>query len=301
MSLVTDTDPGVDDALALIYASQRADIEAITTVAGNVSQAKTLRNMNYLKELLGIDADVFKGAEKPLSRELETAASHGESGLGEIEPGRRYEKSAGNAMEKLIEEADDRTDLLALGPLTNLAKGLEKQPDMLTRYRSVTIMGGAIEDYGNINRTSEFNFWVDPEAANKVINARGEKKLVPLDICRGTILQLQYLKELPEELGKIAKTYIDYYREKGRDGGVMYDPLAAGIALDDHLGQSENFDLRVETAGEVTRGMAVPEKRPGKAEPNCEVFTQVHSEKFLSRFKDSLKSCTYNSDKRPTK
>lgn len=141
--ILIDTDPGVDDALALVYANREAHIKALTTVGGNASQEKVLRNTNYIADAANIRSSIYRGAEKPLDRELETASSHGDSGFGNISPGLEYEKSEGEAIQKIIQSADRETDLLTLGPLTNIAKALEKEPELLEKYKSVTIMGGS--------------------------------------------------------------------------------------------------------------------------------------------------------------
>jgi inosine-uridine nucleoside N-ribohydrolase len=141
--IVVDTDPGIDDALALLYLEARNDIEisAITVSPGNESQDQCLRNLNQLKKLSDISAPVFKGAKEPLERSLETSNSHGDSGFGNLSVKNNLENS-GSATDALINYSSEERHLLCLGPLTNIAKSLKKRPELLEEHKSVTIMGG---------------------------------------------------------------------------------------------------------------------------------------------------------------
>lgn len=292
--IVVDTDPGIDDALALLYLESRDDIEisAITVTPGNGTQRECLMNVNRLKELSGINAPVYRGAEKPLNRELETSNSHGEKGFGNLSSGNDT-TSEGNAANALTNNAGNQTELLCLGPLTNVAKAIEKSPEMLKKYRSTTIMGGAISTFGNINRVAEFNFWVDPKAADKVITSKGGKLIVPVNVCRKVVIERNEMFNsiIKGWMEKLVKPYIEYYENETRfSGPVMYDPLAAGIALS-KFGKSKEMNLRIESKGEFTRGMAVPELRPQKNRTsNCSVQTKVKNQRFQNEFLTSLKN-----------
>jgi len=274
-NLLIDTDPGVDDTLAIIYASQKAEIEAITTVCGNVEQFQAVRNANFLKELLDLDAKIYRGSEKPIERKLQ--------------------KPSGDAVDMIVSKAGPKTDLIALGPLTNISRALEREPGILQKYRSFTVMGGALRTRGNINRVAEYNFWADPEAAANILEAAGNPRIVPLNLCRDSILKLDYLEVLPENFRAICEPYIRHYRQKeDMEGGVMYDPLTVGLAMKTETGVREELDLKVETEGEYTRGMTVPEKREDKKDTNCEVFTGANTEKIQREFQDCLKSTSEN-------
>ncbi|PSG99111.1 MAG: hypothetical protein BRC29_03215 [Nanohaloarchaea archaeon SW_7_43_1] len=268
--LVVDTDPGIDDALALLYLSsmEEVEIESITVAAGNSTQGNCLKNANYLTELADIESPVYRGSEKPLSRELETAESHGENGLGDLEVSEEYNYSNGNAVEAIIENANSDTDLLTLGPLTNIAKAVNRKQDVLSKYNSVTVMGGAINTFGNVNRVAEFNFWVDPKAANTVIqNSLQDTKIVPVNACREVQISRKKMKNLFDnsKYETIFKPYIRYYRENSIfEGAVMYDPLAAAISVNPKIADFRKTNAVVETKGTNTRGMLVTERRPQK-------------------------------------
>ncbi|MFB6208944.1 MAG: nucleoside hydrolase [Candidatus Nanohaloarchaea archaeon] len=296
--LVIDTDPGVDDALAIIYASQKTEIEAITTVCGNVGQSQALRNANFLRELLDLETEVCRGSEKPIERDLDKPSSHGKAGLGNSTPRKDYERSSGEAVERIVSMADPDRELVALGPLTNICKAVKREPGILTEYGSFTLMGGAIRTAGNINRVAEYNFWADPEAADKTLRDSGYSRIVPVNLCRKTCLDLEFMSELPQELREISEPYIRYYRQKkNKKGGVMYDPLTVGLALNPELGARERLDIRVETRGKYTRGMAVTEQRDSEKEENCEVFTGAETDKIQGDFQDCLKSASEDFNK----
>lgn len=299
MKVVVDTDPGVDDTLALLYLSsiEDANIEAITVAPGNSSQENCLKNANYIAEIANINAPIFQGSENPLERNPEPAESHGKQGLGKKELDNSYIRSEGKAVDAIIDNADENTELLTLGPLTNLAKAIDRKPDLFKKYGSTTVMGGAINTYGNINRVSEFNFWFDPEAAGKALNSRGSKSLVPVNVCRNVKLRREFVQKLNSDLREILSTYINYYTDQKNSRAIMYDPLAAGLAVNPDLGSRDEMDLVVETEGEYTRGMTVPEKRPKRAEPNTRVFNHVDSNRFIHEFKTSIKSVQENIDR----
>jgi inosine-uridine nucleoside N-ribohydrolase len=291
--IVVDTDPGIDDALALLYLEARNDVEisAITVSPGNGSQEQCLKNLNQLKKLSDISAPVFKGAKEPLEKSLETSNSHGDSGFGNLSVENRLENS-GSATNALREYSGEDRHLLCLAPLTNIAKSLEKKATLLEEYNSVTIMGGAINTFGNINRVAEFNFWVDPDAADTVINSKGEKLLVPVNVCRSIVIDSEVLEGLLNKkwMKRLIQPYIEYYENKTRfSGPVMYDPLAAGIAID-KIGTSQSRNLKVESKGKYTRGMTVPELRPQKnPRPNSSVQQNVEADEFIDNFLKNLK------------
>lgn len=286
--IIVDTDPGIDDAMALMYLSNEPSVEItdITTVPGNSSSKKVLKNANYLEDFFDLEAPVYRGPQRPLKKDLETATSHGESGLGPIEPGEDYLRSEGRSFEALLENAGEGKHLLTLGPLTNVALAIEEDEDLLQKYESVTIMGGGIE-YGNHSRSAEFNFWVDPEAADKVVQASGDKRIVPGDICYELQLDFNELDELElnDNFGQIVDFYISQYQEWGYDGGVMYDPLAASLTVNPNYGEVKDMDLRVEPVGEYTRGETVPQNDPGaEKNPNSNVYRKIDKNKIKDHF-----------------
>lgn len=301
MNLVVDTDPGVDDSLALLYLSsvEEVEIEAITVVAGNSNQESCLRNAKFIADLGGIEAPVYRGSEKPLERELETANSHGEKGLGDLKITQEYSQSEGDAVEALIDNADKNKRLLTLGPLTNVAKAVRKDKKVLSRYESVTCMGGAVETYGNVNRVSEFNFWVDPEAAGKVLeNAPENFRLVPINACRKVTVSLNEINRIFDEplTRRILNPYIQYYENQTvYDGAVMYDPLAAAISVNPEMAGYEEISPVVETKGEQTRGMLITERRPHRDSGNYLEYADKLNENAVEEIKNRLSNLSLKS------
>jgi inosine-uridine nucleoside N-ribohydrolase len=192
VKVVLDTDAGVDDAIAIVLAlnSPEVDLVAVTTVAGNAPVAECTRNCLLLAELLRPEKPppVSEGAEAPLRKKLVTAPEvHGPDGLGgELGslPRPRLDASPRSAVDVLIETARGHPGeaiLVATGPLTNVASALRADPEALALYRRVVVMGGAFYVPGNTGPVAEFNFFVDPEAADAVMNAGLPTTLVPLD------------------------------------------------------------------------------------------------------------------------
>lgn len=319
MRLLIDTDPGIDDALALLFAlgAPGATVEAICTVAGNVpvDQATT----NALRVLAvarpGVPLRVARGAEAPLGRPLVTAGHvHGDDGLGNlgrlVEPdGRpRYPDPARvvemrDAADLILETADRlREDLVivALGPLTNLALALARDRAVLSRVGRVVAMGGAVGVPGNVTPAAEFNFYVDPEAAAAVLEAGLPLDLVPLDVTRRVVLGgARLARRLASCASPVARFVTDFTghgftfgAERGDDGLVLHDPLAIGVALDPSLAGFEALHVEIECEGRVTRGLSLADRRPipagRKRRPNCRVAMAVDAPRFLDRFLDGL-------------
>jgi pyrimidine-specific ribonucleoside hydrolase len=255
--VVLDTDAGVDDAVAIVLTmnSPEVDLLAITTVAGNAPVAECTRNCLLLAELLrpGKPPRVAEGADTPLRRQLVTAPEvHGPDGLGgEIGslPRPRLDASPQSAVDVLIEAAranPGEAILVATGPLTNVASALRADPEALALYRRVVVMGGAFYVPGNTGPVAEFNFFVDPEAADAVMNARLPITLVPLDATTRAPLREVDLTRRPlhrpprprpeRDLASILSRALDYYMRREFEesrllGGYMHDPLAVASAF----------------------------------------------------------------------
>ncbi len=284
--LAIDTDPGIDDALALLLASRSdADISLVTAVGGNVPVDRAARNAAYLVDVLDRDVPVHSGADLDLDRD--GPRLHGVDGLGGEARGSDTTVQ-GRAADALRAAAGDDVDLVALGPVTNLAAAVEQDASVLDRFRSVTIMGGAVWTYGNVTRAAEFNVWADPRAVQQVVDAPGRVRLVPVDVCRDVVLTRDGADGLPAPFDRMVPDYVSFYEERGYPGGVLYDPLALLIALEPGLAETREMDIAVETAGTITRGMTVPEERDGMAEPNVEVVRSVDRERVAGRMQDLL-------------
>lgn len=242
--LIIDADPGIDDSIAIILASlaKEYDILGISLVAGNVNVNKGCKNILRLSKFLDRDFNIYIGSDKPLYKEYINAEdTHGRDGLGETYLDYEKKKTKGDAVDFLIGKAQSgNLTIFALGPLTNIAMALEKNRDAFKDTRIIA-MGGSFKSYGNMSPVSEFNFYVDPDAANYVIkNAPNKLEIVPLDVTRKFVLTpniLGYIKRLNKEMGdfieEITNFYMDFHWEYEKIiGSVINDPLV--ILVDRH-------------------------------------------------------------------
>ncbi|MBI4173547.1 MAG: nucleoside hydrolase [Candidatus Aenigmarchaeota archaeon] len=281
--MLIDVDTGVDDALALLYLGKcgKCEIEAVTTVCGNATVANTTKNTKYVLGLLEAQAPVYSGAARPLAKELYTAKSHGHAGLGNIE-GVPEACLDGLAEYKIGAAVSSNAGItiLALAPLTNIALALGRYGEQMAGARYV-IMGGAVRDGGNVTEYAEFNFYVDPDAAAKVLASGLDITLVPLDVCRKLVLTRRQLDSLPETTEvKAMKAMLEPYLadyEPAFGGAVLYDPLAAMIALDQKEAKTEGMCIQVETTG-GRRGSCTPTAGEVK------VVTEIDEEYYLREF-----------------
>jgi len=310
--LVIDSDPGIDDALAILLALRSSDarVEAVTTVAGNVAVDRATANARRILAVAAPDAPppLAAGAPAPLKRALVTAGHvHGQDGLGNLErfvepDGRpRYPEPA-HAIEmrsgpELILDAADRwradLTIVALGPLTNLALALQQDPRRLARAGRIVVMGGAIGVPGNVTPAAEFNFYVDPEAAAVVLDAGLPVELIPLDVTRRVVLAHAALTDRLRRCSDLVARFILDFTLHGfafgaeREGGgiVLHDPLAMAVALDPSLVTFEPTRIEVECEGKLTRGMALADRREipshRKRAPTCRVAVDVDAERVL--------------------
>jgi purine nucleosidase/pyrimidine-specific ribonucleoside hydrolase len=310
--LVIDSDPGIDDALAILLALRSSDarVEAVTTVAGNVAVDRATANARRILAVAAPDAPppLAAGAPAPLKRALVTAGHvHGQDGLGNLErfvepDGRpRYPEPAHaiemrSGPEVILDAADRwRADLtiVALGPLTNLALALQQDPRRLARAGRIVVMGGAIGVPGNVTSAAEFNFYVDPEAAAVVLDAGLPVELIPLDVTRRVVLAQAALTDRLRRCSDLVARFILDFTLHGfafgaeREGGgiVLHDPLAMAVALDPSLVTFEPTCVEVECEGRLTRGMALADRREipshRKRAPTCRVAVDVDAERVL--------------------
>ena len=261
MKVVLDTDTGVDDAMAIALAAKSPELEllALTTVAGNAPVAECTRNCLLLGELLRPDdpPPVAWGAAAPLTRELTTAPEvHGEDGLGGARgtlPDPVRDPLPAPAHEFLLELAvtnPDEITLIATGPLTNVALALDTDRRAVTEFRRIIVRGGAFDVPGNTGPVAEFNFYVDPEAADAVMRSGIDITVVPLDATTRIALSRAALETrigwadaltaspntLPAVLARALDYYIRYqFSESGLDGGYMHDAVAVASAFDPNL------------------------------------------------------------------
>jgi purine nucleosidase/pyrimidine-specific ribonucleoside hydrolase len=319
MRLVIDTDPGIDDALALLLAfgSPGARVEAITTVAGNVDVDRATVNACRILDVVKPPAPprIAKGAATPLRRPLATASAvHADDGLGGLD---RYHEPDGRPrypdpplplemrdgadliLEMAARHGRDLT-LVALGPLTNVALALQRDVAALRGIGRLVVMGGAVGVPGNVTPAAEFNFYVDPEAAAAVLGADLPVELVPLDVTRRVELSegdlaarlARAASPVARFVGDFARHGLEFARAH-RDGGIaLHDPLAVGVALDPSLVAFEALRVEVECEGRLTRGLSLADRRPvrvrGRARPNARVAMAVDAPRFLRLFLERL-------------
>jgi len=279
--VIIDTDPGTDDAMAIILAlnSPEFKVEALTVVPGNVEAKQGLENALKIVSLAGrCDVVVAGGAQHPLNQKLITAQFwHGKNGLADVElPASKCKADPRFGPDLIIEMVHrypHEITLIPVGPLTNIALAVSKDPSIAFLVKDIVIMGGSISG-GNVNGAAEANIYNDPEAAQIVFNAGWMVTMVGSDVGERTLITRKYLAELqsshgPESdfIAKIADFYLTRSEKSGYSGAAMYDPLAVGIALDSTLGTLKEMHVEVETKGEFTRGETVA-NRMGSNEKN---------------------------------
>lgn len=267
--VIIDTDPGVDDALALLLAmrSPELKIEAITPVAGNVPLDLTLPNALRMVEIAGrTDIPVAAGARAPLMRRLVTATyAHGENGLGGAvfpEPTTKpVATPAAEIIRQIVRKYPGEVTLITIGPLTNIATALNGDPDLAGMVRALVMMGGSLSG-GNITPAAEFNVYVDPEAARIVFQSGIPVTMVGLDVTRRTSLTDEHVRTLEaaqnpvsQAAAKIGRNAINHNRERGYlVGPNMHDSLAVAGFLDPAILKLQDYYVDVETTGELTAG-----------------------------------------------
>lgn len=267
INLIIDTDPGQDDAAAILMAFGLAKlgelkILGIAAVAGNVTLDLTQKNARILCDWAGReDAEVRAGAERPILKKLITAEHvHGKTGLDGVElhdprtP--LQEEHAVDWYVRILSKAPERSvTIVAIGPLTNLGLAFAMKPSIAKGIKEIVIMGGAFFEPGNVTPNADFNFFVDPVAAQIVMNSGAPIKIVPLDVTHKALItnkRMDRLRELPNENGKrvadILQSYERFDVQKfGLEGGPLHDPCAVGYVVARELFKSKDVRLDVET------------------------------------------------------
>jgi purine nucleosidase len=293
--LLIDTDPGIDDALAILMAHAHADVAALTIAGGNVGLAHTTRNALKLIETIGADTPVFPGCATPLVFDAPDAGFvHGADGFGDtgyfVSARLPEEEHASAAIVRLARERPGELTLVALAPLTNLALALRLDPSLPRRIARLVVMGGAVNGRGNTERVSaEFNIGFDPEAAHVVFSAWPEFDLVDWEACLRHTLDFAWFDATLASGDARARFYAAisrkaraFNRARGRPGVVAADALAMAVALDPGIvTRAETRHVAIEMAGVSTRGATVVdwEKRLGKS-ANARIVLAVDQTKF---------------------
>lgn len=311
--MIVDVDTGIDDALALLYAcaSPEVDLIAVTCVSGNVHVDHAARNSMAMLDLGGRgDVEVARGEETPLRRSLAFYEYvHGPSGLGNAEVSELSRPlSKRHAADLIIERVAERPGeitLVTLGPMTNLALAIEREPSLPGLLRGLVLMGGAYRSPGNVSPVAEANISVDPDAARRVFAAFGASATaarpvaVGLDVTEQVLLTPEHLdaicgandgSPLATFLRDAVPYYFAYYAKvRGLEGAAMHDPLALAAAVDPGLLRTTPVAVEIEVDGTYTTGQTVADWRGvWEREPNVDVAVEVDAGAFLSRFVERL-------------
>ncbi|HVN18490.1 MAG TPA: nucleoside hydrolase [Dongiaceae bacterium] len=318
--VIIDTDPGIDDAMAILLAlnSPELKVEALTVVPGNVEAWQGLENALKIVSLAGrCDVAVAGGAQHPLNQKLITAQFwHGKNGLAGVElPASKCKADARFGPDLIIEMVHrypHEITLIPVGPLTNIALAVSKDPSIVPLVKDIVIMGGSISG-GNVDGAAEANIYGDPEAASIVFNVGWVVTMIGSDVGERTLITRQHLAELqalhgPESdfVFKLADWYLTRSEKSGYSGAAMYDPLAVATVIDPTLVTLKDMHVDVETKGEFTRGETVA-NRMGSNEnnvlhgdhyeiegvvelkPNAKVCLGSDAERFLQLFVSRIK------------
>jgi inosine-uridine nucleoside N-ribohydrolase len=303
--ILLDTDPGIDDALALFLAlaSPEVQLEAVTTVHGNVPVELTTRNaLSLLEVARRTDIPVARGSALPLVRPpVDAKYVHGPIGLGTMTlPEPQVSVVKQSAVDLIIEHVlatPGELTLVAIGPLTNLALALRREPAIASQVREVVIMGGALRVPGNITPAAEFNIYADPHAAQVVFKAGWPIRLVSLDVTNITVISRETTRQIASNGGPIARCVeqmLEYYFEVfapkfGNNVLRLHDPLCLAAAFRPDFIQWEPTFVDVELNGTLTFGETVAYfGRPGTPAANVQASVGVDAERFVAWFLERL-------------
>ena len=297
--VIIDCDPGIDDSLAILLAlnSDELEVLGLTITSGNVPARIGAKNaLKTLQIANRLDIPVYVGEEFPLQRKLITAQdTHGEDGIGE----NFYDDVKGEILEGGVDfiidtlKREEKVSIIALGPLTNIAKALMKDKDGFDNLDEFVSMGGAFRIHGNCSPVAEFNYWVDPHAADYTYKHLPKKiHMVGLDVTRKIVLTpniIEFINRLEKEKSKfiteITRFYIDFHwQQEGIIGCVINDPLAVAYFIDRNL--CKGFDSYVEVVHDgVAIGQSIVDSfNFYKKEPNAHVLTETDEKAFMKMF-----------------
>jgi purine nucleosidase len=298
--IIIDTDPGQDDAIAILLALASPELE----VAGNVPLGLTQKNARMVCELAGrIDIPVFAGAERPLVRKLVTAEYvHGKTGLnGPVLPDPTMPLQKQNAVDFIVETLRSRPSgeatLCPLGPLTNIALALIRAPDIAPRIREIVLMGGGFFEGGNTTPAAEFNIYVDPHAAKTVFESGIPLTVMPLDVTHQALtraVRTETIRALNNPVAVACAEMMDFFerfdeKKYGTDGGPLHDPNVIAWLLKPELYQGRDVNVEIETSSELTMGATVVDwwGRTGKR-VNAHYVRSLDSDGFFELLTERL-------------
>ena len=305
--IIIDTDPGQDDAVAILLAlasQDKIDLLGLVAVAGNVPLALTQRNARMVCELAGrTDVPVFAGCAAPIFRKLVTAEHvHGKTGLDGLdvyEPSLPLQDDHGVdfIVETLRSEPAGAVTLVPIGPLTNIAAAFDKAPDVVDRVGEIVLMGGAYFEVGNITPAAEFNIYVDPEAADIVFRSGVDITVMPLDVTHSALTtrpRIDAFRQLGTKVGDAVSAWTDFFerfdKEKyGSEGAPLHDPCTIAYLIEPELFTGRHINVQVETQSELTRGMTVADWwRVTDRTPNATFIGDVDADGFYRLLTERL-------------
>ncbi|MEI5994063.1 ribonucleoside hydrolase RihC [Candidatus Enterococcus mansonii] len=300
--VIIDTDPGIDDAVAIAAAlfDERLDIKLLTTVAGNVSVDKVTKNLLKLMSFWDKDVPVAIGSDRPLLREAINASDiHGSTGMDGYEfPESKYELLTKNhaviEMYKVLMESKEKTTIVGIGPLTNIALLLRMYPECVEKVEELIIMGGSLAR-GNYGVLSEFNIAADPEAAKIVFESKMPLTMVGLDVGEKALILPKECETIQKmnKTGDMIEHLFRHYRGGSLDTGLkMYDGCAVAYLLAPEMFEVKEAYVGIETQGILTAGATLVDLDGylGKS-ANCRVCTDIDAEQFRQWFLDAIKKC----------
>ena len=308
--IILDCDPGHDDAVAIMLAaaSKYIEILGITCVGGNATLENTKLNALKICSLIGkSNINIYAGADKPIKFELVTAAHvHGKSGLeidgSPIQINDNYKIQNQNAVDFIIETCLNQSEQVYIcptGPLTNIALALEKEPKIKKNIKQIVFMGGVAMNLGNITPVAEFNIYVDPHAADIVLNSRIPLVMMGLDVTHKVMVNDQIIDEIEKNGNKSSLFFADlmkYYSKFHRqlyeiNESPLHDPCVIAYLINSSLFKGKFVNVEVEKNSELTRGKTVVDwLGVTKRNKNCTVITEVDHKSFFSLLKEELKS-----------
>ena len=306
-SIIIDTDPGQDDAVAILLAlasPEDIDVLGLTVVAGNVPLLATARNARMICELAGKpDTKVFAGCDRPMGRPLVTAEHvHGKTGLdGPSLPDPVMPLQDQHAVDFIIEtlraEPAGSITLCALGPLTNIATAFQKAPDIISHVRELVLMGGAYFEVGNITPAAEFNIYVDPQAADIVFKSGISIVVMPLDVTHKALVtksRNDAFRTLGTKVGVAVALMTDFFErfdkaKYGSAGAPLHDPCVTAYLLKPELFSGRLINVEVETSSELTMGMTVADWwKVTQRAPNATFIGDLDADGFFDLLTDRL-------------
>lgn len=304
--IIIDTDPGIDDAYAILLAlaSPEIQLEALTTTQGNVTLEKATRNALSVLELCHtIHIPVIAGSVLPLVQPLRASADvHGESGIGGANlPESKAKPLPQHAVDYLIEHVlaePNEISIFPIGPLTNIAMAIRKEPKFAKAVKELVIMGGAFQEFGNTTPLAEFNIYVDPHAAHIVFHAGIPITLIPLDATHKCMLKREHVDRLLKIKSPITKfiheaidTYLTYSYAHGIEGGALHDPLTLATIIAPELLTLNEYYVDVDHTGGPAMGKTFADVHNKLNKPlNMKVAMNVNGEDFIELFLQRMES-----------